>query len=187
MKVSKLRVYANAYTCIHRLQGDEDGVTWAGVFPLEPTGPSGIHGQLPRFVGATIESGKKTADESSITVGGKSAVTKFAQHDVVYKYDTEPVEVPNTDYYRQAVFTNDLTGHSPLIAADADTAKACGINSSQFKDPLTLLEELRREAIQRFAASNTDITVDELEGLLPHVFPASKPSPAPAKKSGGQS
>ena len=169
MKVAKLKVYANPYTLIHRLQGDVDGVTWAGLLPLEPNGPS-EHGQTTRYVGATVGDATLLKPEETLTVKGKTAVTAYAQHDVSYKYSVEPVEVPNTPYYQHAVFANDLTGHSALVAADEATARACGINSTQFVAPLEILEQLRLEAIKRFAATNTDITEQELLELLPSVF-----------------
>jgi hypothetical protein len=197
MKVTRLSVYANPYCGIHRLQGQEDGVVWSGCLQIEPTEAAGTHGQIVRYVGCTVLPYDKDAEatekqpvtqlvaaETSLTVKGQTAVTGYAQHDVARKYSTEPVLVPNTDYYRQAVFANDLTGHSALVAADEATARACGINSAQFKDPLALLEELRTEAITRFAGSNSDITVEELDKLLPHVFPAPK---AAAKKTAAPS
>jgi hypothetical protein len=197
MKVNKLSVFCNPYCGIHRSQGETDYVTWAGKLQIEPTDAAGTHGQIVRYVGCTALPYDKDAQatpeqpvtrlvsaETSLTVKGQTAVTGYAQHDVAFKYSTEPTVVPNTDYYKQAVFANDLTGHSMLVAADEATARACGINSAQFKDPLSLLEELRTEAINRFAASNSDITVEELDKLLPHVFPAPK---AAAKKTAAPS
>jgi hypothetical protein len=183
MKVTQLRVYANCYAQVHRLQGKSDGFTWAGLCPLYSDGVAGVHGQHPRYVGASLdtENTAQLTKEASLTVKGITAVTSFAQHDLAYKYDTEPTTIPiaanDPDclaYYRSMVFSNDLTGHSSLVAADLDTARACGISKDQYKDPLVLLEELRTKAIERFAASNSDITVEELDTLLPHVFTAQK-------------
>jgi hypothetical protein len=200
MKVTTLSVYPNPYTAIHRWQGPEDGVSWIGTLQLEPDGPAGYHGQIPRYVGCQHDTDKTVLiqPEKYLTVKdsqGRTAtsVSSFAQHDVAYKYATGPVKVPNTQYYRDAVFRNDLTGHSALVAADVETARACGINSEQFRDPLALLEELRLEAIKRFAAGNSDITEADLLERLPSVFaaPAAPTTQKSAKPSqafiGGQS
>jgi hypothetical protein len=183
MKVTQLRVWPNPYVSIHRWQGPEDGVSWAGTLALEPEGPGGYHGQYPRYVGAKVDpdATKEIKPEVTLTVKGKTAVTSYAQHEVRYAYIKEPVTVPNTQYYRDAVFRNDLTGHSALIAADLATAQACGISSAQFKEPLALLEELRLKAIKDFASANSQITEADLLERLPSVFGA--PSQAPTKIS----
>jgi hypothetical protein len=215
MKVTQLRVYPNVYACIHRLQGAVDGVTWAGLFPVYSAAEAGVHGQIVRYVGANAipynkEEAEKHPDdaqttrlvsaESLLTVKGQTAVTGYAQYDVAYKYDPEAtvLQIPANDpdcltYYARAIAQNDWTGHSSLIAADLETARICGIGKVEYKDPLVLLEEFRTEAIKRFAASNSDITVEDLEQRLPHVFTAQKiqaakkPAAPSQATTGGQS
>jgi hypothetical protein len=148
---------------------------------MEPSGAGGEHGQQPRFVGCRPDEDatRQNKPETTLTVKGKTAVTSFAQHDVAFACSKEPVEVPNTQHYRDGVFVNDMTGHSGLIAADLDTAKACGISAAQFRNPLVVLEELRAEAIERFAASNSEITVEDLIERLPPVFALPEPCKPP--------
>lgn len=199
MKINRLFCYPNPYTAIHRLQGETDGFSWAGTMRCQQGNHVAL-GEL-RHVGATIKESTLVRPAPTLTIRGAVVTTGYDSHDKTYEYAQTPVEVPNIPEYRDAIANNDSSGMTPLIAADKATALACGISEENFIDPYQLLETFRKQAIEQFAAGNSDVTVDELEERLPavikappqerrapvqasHVQTPRTPSVAPSRKEG---
>ena len=92
--------------------------------------PPGI--AIREFVGARI---KSEYLEGPIQKGD----LRSRRQDTVFLFTAEPVKVPATPYYRRLVNTGQL------FAADAPTARKCGIKAAEFKQPAELLK-LARDA-----------------------------------------
>lgn len=143
-----LRVYANPY-----LHLDHEGQP-AGACPCDPD----EHTPERRFVGAKLKADLiRKADKSK----GISA-----KHRISFEFSDEAQTVPDTAYYRAAVNSGEL------IAADLDTAKACGFVEKSFRDPKAVLADAKKAACDAFKAATGD----------PPAF--AKPAPKKAEKDG---
>ncbi len=143
----KLRVLPNPWTHI-----DEKGHA-NGVCIVEQPG----HGASDRrWVGAHISKVKEIEPPKRVTIGGRTHEQKSGIHHCTYSYVTEPVVVENSAYYRKMVSKGDL------IAADALSAKACGISAVNFVEPSKLLEQLKQAAIVQFELENGAGSYDAL-------------------------
>jgi len=122
-----LRVIPNPFGMV-----DHNGQPCCAVMMGEPFHvPYGAH----RFVGAQRVSATLVRPPTETIIGNVVHQTVAPDHDVVWEFSTDVVEVPEHPYYFEHVSRGDL------IAADADTAKRCGI--SQFVDPRVLLAKAK--------------------------------------------
>lgn len=129
----KLKVLPNPWTYI-----DHTGRPAGHVKVEQPN-----RGFDPRAVGSRI------ADDPVLTSAAQKGVP-LAQdvHEIEREYSKEPVEVPNTDYYRRCVINGDL------IAADRETFVACGGRPKAFEAHQKHLDDKKTEAITRFDVDN---------------------------------
>lgn len=152
----------------------------AGVCPCDPN----EHTPDRRWVGASIDTAVEVRPARVLRIGGQSYTQREASHDITWKFADEPTEIPNTAYYRQRIAGGEL------IAADVETAEACGISRADFVDPKALLAKLKDAAIVQFDAENGDDAFDQLNADLDEKRAAAEaaeealkpPKPAAAAK-----
>jgi len=92
-----------------------------------------------RYVGANIVDAAIVRPAVEVSIGGVVHQTQPADHEIVWEFSAEPVDVPNIPYY-----VEHITRNADLIAADVTTAKLCGI--SQFVEPSKLLAQSKEAA-----------------------------------------
>lgn len=97
----------------------------------------------PRAVGA------RYADNPQLVSAARKDVP-LAQdvHDLIVEYETSPVEVKNSDYYRRRIMAGEL------IAADRESFVAAGGRPKDFEDHQKHLETKKSEAIAEFDLRN---------------------------------
>jgi len=140
----RLKVLPNPWSCIDHLGRP------CGVVPCDPV----EHVQAQRrWVGAKPKA-VQTAPRVAHMVKTTLVVVQEAQHDLTWSYSTEPVEVPNTPYYRERVKQGDL------IAADLATANAC--NLKRFTNPALHERNLKELSIRHFDSRNGEGTFEAL-------------------------
>lgn len=129
----KLKVLPNPWTYI-----DHTGRPAGHVKVEQPN-----RGFDPRAVGSRI------GDDPVLTSAAQRGVP-LAQdvHEIEHEYAKDPVEVPNTDYYRRCVINGDL------IATDRETFVACGGRPKDFEAHQKHLEDKKAEAIKQFDIAN---------------------------------
>lgn len=134
------------------------------------------HSQVPAtFVGCRFAEVKEIEAAKFQRLGKIEVPFEPAHHDHRIIYSKEPVAIPNSAYYRDALKRGDL------IAADARTAAAAGL--SKFVKPEEALRAARAEAIGHFNASTGDNAHAEMgafEPLWEGELPAAAPTPAAA-------
>jgi hypothetical protein len=118
----------------------------------------------------------------SVQIQGQTFVQREASHDIEWSFDSEPIEIPNTGYYRQRI------AYGELIAADQDTASVCGILPDQFVEPKALLPKLKEAAIKQFDAENGDgayeyLAAERASSLAAAAGPETAPVVAPSDVS----
>jgi hypothetical protein len=91
-------------------------------------------------VGAKISFAEEVRPATEIQIGDIVHQTVSADHEITWEFETEPVEVPDIQYYHEHISRN-----ADLIAADADTARRCGI--SKFVEPAKILADAREKAL----------------------------------------
>jgi hypothetical protein len=96
----------------------------------------------PRTVGSRIGEAKLVAKAAG------NAMLSHDVHDIVIEYDTEPVVVANTPYYRRRIMGGEL------IAADRDSFIAAGGRPKDFEDHVKHVESKKAEAIKQFELEN---------------------------------
>ena len=129
----KLRVFPNPWVYIDHLGRP------AGRLPFDAF----EHSQSPGAVGAEICDVKLVAAATVMRVAGRALEVQFPQHDTRIKYTRDPVSIPASNYYRDAVKRGDL------VAADQETAALCGVT---FTDPAKALANAKAEAVAKFNA-----------------------------------
>lgn len=165
IKARTLRVLPNPWTHI-----DHRGLP-AGVVRFDYH----EHNTQRGWVGARIATATKTSGAFSEVVNGKVFTTGTDVHEIEWEFATEPVTLPNTGYYRSAVLGDGL------VAADKETAIACGIRAEEFEAPAVHLAKKRAEAIAEFDAHNGEGAFDALaEDRKPVVVAPAAPTPVPA-------
>lgn len=162
-----LRVVANPWQYIDHLGRP------AGVCPCDPN----EHTPDRRWVGAHIADAVVVRPARVTQIAGQSFTRSAAVHDITWRHEAEPVEIPNTAYYRQRIAGGEL------IAADEATAAACGISRDSFERPDALLAKLKAAAIVDFDAANGIGAFAELNADLDAKAKAAAPVSPPAKPS----
>lgn len=104
-----------------------------------------------RFVGAEVDM-ERTKLLRNPRPGD---VLRSVPQDTVWKFDTGPVKLPITGYYKDKIRKGDL------IAADAETAALAGI---AFVDPTKTLAAAKASAIQAFDSMYGSGAYEHLEG-----------------------
>lgn len=130
---NKLRVYPNPWSYIDHLGRP------AGRLPFDGF----EHSPSPGAVGARLTDVKLVMAANVMRVANRDLEVQFPQHDHRVTYTAEPVTIPATAYYRDAIRRSDL------VPADAETSALAGI---QHVDAKIKLAGLRKEAIERFNA-----------------------------------
>jgi len=159
---NKVRVYPNPYTYIDHL-GRPAGRLPFDVFEHSPN---------PGFVGASITDVVSIKAAMTMRVAGVDMEVNPAQHDMRITYSADPVEIPKTHYYIDAIRRQDL------IAADPETAQLAGI---KFEDPKSVLSSCRSEAISRFDAETDEDAYSRFGSVEPLYFPSTVTISAPVK------
>lgn len=150
MPSATLRVLANPWQHL-----DHEGLP-AGACACDPD----EHNPNRAFVGAKLKATEtRKADP-------KRGIT--ARHRITFEFSDEVQEVPNTLYYRRACHRGEL------IAADQETAKACGFKPGGFEDPPGLLASYRAKALADFEKNHG----------FPSAYKAPKEKKADAQKGG---
>lgn len=121
-----------------------------------------------RYVGARPANAVELQKQVSQRIGTKTVIAQRARHDLCWTFATEPEVIPNTAYYRDRLRSREL------IAADADTAKAAGI---EFVEPAVVLAEERAKAVAAFDAAHGAGAFDESQPA-PEAAPT-EPAPEP--------
>lgn len=120
-----------------------DGQTYA-----EPDGfvihDPAIHKEPQARVGCSIASFDRVGKMKAPSQDG---VARFMQR-THYRYESAPMRVHNTAWYRKFIACGDL------IAADVETAEQCGIKPEDFIDPAILLAQIRSDKISEMVAHN---------------------------------
>lgn len=132
VKASSLKVHPNPWLYIDHLGRP------AGRVAVEQ--PKGSYD--PRTVGSRIKNAElvhKAAD---------GLLLAHDVHDIEIEYDTEPIKVPNTDYYRRRVMKGEL------IAADRDSYRDAGGRPKDFEAHQQHVEAKKAEAIKLFDLEN---------------------------------
>lgn len=160
-----LRVYPNPWGFI-----DHRGKA-AGVVRLDYH----EHNTNRAWVGARIKTATKTKEAVAEVIRGKVFRSGSDSHDIEWEFDSAPVEIPNSAYYRDAIATGQL------VAADKATAVAAGIRAGDFEDPSRHLEKLKAAAIADFDAHNGEGAYAALNAIAAEQVEAEKPEPAPAQ------
>lgn len=140
--VKKLRVLPNPWACIDHMGRP------CGTVPCDPVEHVTVD---RRWVGATPRA-RLLNKQESYRVRGVEVVTRGADHDLVWEFATEPVELPNTAYYRERICQGDL------IAVDQKTLTAAG--GGKYDEHLALLESIKSKAIKNFDAVNGEGTFE---------------------------
>jgi len=156
----KIRVFPNPYTYIDHLGRP------AGRLPFDGF----EHTQSAGFVGAVISNVVKVQPAMVMRVAGVDMEVNPAQHDIRITYSADPVEIPKTHYYLDAIRRKDL------IAADQETAQLAGI---KFEDPKKVLSSCRSEAIKRFDAETDEDAYSRFGSVEPLYFPSTATVQAP--------
>ncbi len=159
----KIRVFPNPYTYIDHLGRP------AGRLPFDGF----EHSPSPGSVGASITDVVKVQSAVNMRVAGVDMEVNPAQHDTRITYSKDPVEIPKTHYYLDAIRRRDL------IAADKETAAEAGV---KFEDPSVALSRYRSEAIARFDAETAEDAYSRFGSVEPLYFHTTQPTvQAPAK------
>lgn len=108
------------------------------------------------FVGAVLEA-RLIKAQSSRRVGKREQIVEHARHDRTFRFDPNPVRVPNTAYYR------DRAAKLPyeLFPGDAKTAQYLGYKD--FVSAERLIAESKAKAIKTFDAENGEGAWQEFE------------------------
>ena len=159
---NKIRVYPNPYVYIDHLGRP------AGRLPFDGF----EHSPSAGFVGASVTDIVKVKSAMTMRVAGIEMEVKPAQHDMRITYSADPVEIPKTHYYLDAIRRQDL------IAADQETARLAGV---KFEDPKKVLATYRSEAISRFDAETDVDAYSRFGSVEPLYFPSTATVQAPAK------
>lgn len=128
----------------------------AGRLPPDPYEDSPSAGP----VGARMTDVKEVQKAQMMRVAGVDMEVGSAQHTHRFVYAKEPVSIPNTPYYRNAVKCGDL------VAADSKTASLCGV---KFEDPKSVLAKAKAAAIAKFDAE-TDEDAYKLFGSVEPLY-----------------
>ena len=162
-----LRVYPNPWTFI-----DHRGKP-AGVVRLDYH----EHNTNRAWVGARIKTATKTREAVAEVIRGKVFRSGSDSHELEWEFDSTPVEIPNSVYYRDAIVTGQL------IAADKASAVAAGLRAADFEEPLAHLKKLEALAIKDFDAHNGEGAFGALNAISAEQAEAEKPAPASAQST----
>lgn len=139
--VKTLSVLPNPWTYI-----DHKGRP-AGRFPYESADGVPTDG---RTIGSHIASAEEIQAAKTVRIAGQTFQLSAADHDIQVAYSSDPVTVPNTQYYRKAISRGDL------IAADVRSATLSGIAQKDFESYDKHIDAKRAQAIADFDAANGD-------------------------------
>lgn len=164
-----LRVLPNPWLHLHPYA---DGI-WRPccVVACDPVEHSPVPG---RYVGAMPDVAVETVPAATLRVGRSVVRTQRSRHDLYWKFATEPVEIPNTGYYR------DQIRQHALVAADAETAQAAGV---KFVEPAQVLETEKAAATASFDALYGEGSWTENEAALAALEKAQAEQRAAADKA----
>lgn len=107
----------------------------------------------PRLVGASRVNFQRLQEPPK----GVPLAQEIDVHEV--KYSDEDVLLPNTSYYRRRIIRGEL------IAVDKVTYVAAGGSAKGFEEQAALLEQIKRDAIKAFDASNGEGAFEALAAL----------------------
>jgi len=158
----KLRVHPNPYTYIDHLGRP------AGRLPFDGF----EHSPTPGYVGATITNVVQVQSPLRMRVAGVEMEVNPAQHDIRITYESDPVEIPRTHYYIDAIRRGDL------IAADKETAIEAGVS---FEDPVKKLAKIKEEAVTKFDAETAENAYERFGSVEPLYITPTKPIQTSAK------
>lgn len=159
---TKLKVLPNPWTYI-----DHNGQP-AGRLPFDGY----EHSPGPGAVGASITDVKLVQKAMVMRVAGADLEVNPAQHDHRITYSKDPVSIPNTKYYIDALRRGDL------VAADKETALIAGL---KFEDPTKVLAVLKAAAVKAFdaeTAENAYARFGSVEPLYTESEVSTTPAPA---------
>jgi hypothetical protein len=160
---AKLKVLPNPWTYI-----DHAGQP-AGRLPPDPYEDSPSAGP----VGARMTDVKEIQKAQMMRVAGVDMEVGSAQHTHRFVYAKDPVSIPNTPYYRNAVKCGDL------IAADSKTAALCGL---KFEDPKSVLAKAKAAAIAKFDAETDEDAYKQFGSVEPLYVQDDAPATAVSVK-----
>lgn len=125
-----------------------------------------------RYIGATADA-VETRPGKTVRVGSKSVTMQSARHELHWTFATEPVELPNTGYYR------DRLKEGSLVAADEATARAANV---KFREPAEVLAEAKARAVATFDDQHGAGAFASMQPASETPPPASAAQPAPARE-----
>lgn len=147
MKPRTLLVWPNPF---HAL--DHEGRP-AGVMSYEPTGDGVTTFDSRRFIGASLQS---HILEKAIVGTAQQTMQR-----TWFDYLDEPVEVPESAYYKHAI------ARGEIFAANAETAARAGISKQTFVEAGELLERAKAEAIDAYERNPPH---EDVDGLAPDTL-----------------
>lgn len=112
--------------------------------------PTVIPPQQRRMIGAKIAKADLVVKPVVERVGHLTSTIRHQRHEITYQFSTRPVRIENTDYHRGEIC------RGTLIAADRETAQACGFGDS-FEEPHAHLAKLRELAKAKYRRENPDV------------------------------
>lgn len=134
------------------------------------------HSQTPAtFVGCRFAEVKEIAAAQIQKLGKREIEIAPARHDHRIAYSREPVSIPNSAYYRDAIKRGDL------IAADERTARVSGL--VKFVKPEEALAKAREEAIKHFNDHTAEDAHEEMGACEPLWFDDEPTGGSPAAKT----
>lgn len=105
-----------------------------GALPVDPS-----VNPAREWVGAAIDEARVVQRAQSVQIGQHSAEISPEVLEITWKFEeSEPTQLPVTQYYRNAVHSGGL------FAADAETARACAVPFVEFS---MAIEKARRLAL----------------------------------------
>lgn len=122
-------------------------------------------------VGARVSEVKVQRAQQTRRIGGRETVAVPGDFYPIWEFETEPVRLPNTGYYRDRIREREL------IPTDQRTAALAGV---EWREPSELLDEIRSVAIREFDARNGD---GAYAALTEETHATAEPQSEPIKSS----